>query len=29
LVNRFLLLGALGDHFADRTLREHLRAEAR
>src|ERR1700720_3356905 len=28
LVNRFALLRALGDHFADRALREHLRAEA-
>jgi hypothetical protein len=29
LVYRFALLRALGDHFADGALREHLRAEAR
>ena len=29
LVYRFALLCALGDHFADGALREHLRAEAR
>src|ERR1700726_242293 len=28
LVYRFALLRALGDHFADGALREHLRAEA-
>jgi hypothetical protein len=28
LVYRFALLRALGDHFADGPLREHLRAEA-
>src|ERR1700739_3152328 len=28
LVNRFLLLSALGNHFADRAVSEHLRAEA-
>ena len=29
LVYRLALLRALGDHFADGALREHLRAEAR